>query len=186
MMKQVSLEICYRLINHGPTVIIGTRLGDRRNLMAAAWVMPISTNPPKIVSALGRSFSRELIEATRQFSISVPPASMIEQVYNLGTRSGRQRDKLAECSIEVVDGSIRPVPLVEGCIAWLECEVSTNEALEQDHNLFIARIVNAWADDSVFDDGHFTSEFERTGTLHHVAGGRFVYARTIEDKYMRR
>lgn len=182
----VPVDLSYRLINHGPTVIIGTSLEDRRNLMAAAWVMPISASPPKIVVALGPSYSRELIEASRRFSISVPPISMIELVYNLGTTSGRHRDKIADTSLEIIDGASASVPLVAGCFAWMECSVLINPNLEKEHNLFIAEIFGAWADDGVFYDGHFTQEFERTGTLHHVARGRFVYANTIEDRYLRR
>ena len=37
----VRLEHASRLINHGPTVLITSADGARRNVMAAAWSMPV-------------------------------------------------------------------------------------------------------------------------------------------------
>ncbi|MEQ1633168.1 MAG: flavin reductase, partial [Planctomycetota bacterium] len=35
----------HRLLNHGPTTMITTAHGGRRNVMAAAWVMPLDFTP---------------------------------------------------------------------------------------------------------------------------------------------
>jgi len=42
----VALKHASRLINHGPTVLITSRHEHQRNVMAAAWSMPVEFTPP--------------------------------------------------------------------------------------------------------------------------------------------
>ncbi len=46
--KQVALAHASRLINHGPTVLVTSAHGKARNVMAAAWSMPVEFTPPRI------------------------------------------------------------------------------------------------------------------------------------------
>ena len=39
-MRTVDLQHAYRLLNHGPTVLVGSAHAGRINVMAAAWAMP--------------------------------------------------------------------------------------------------------------------------------------------------
>jgi flavin reductase (DIM6/NTAB) family NADH-FMN oxidoreductase RutF len=41
MRADVELPKSYRLLNHGPTVLVSAAHGGRRNVMAAAWAMPL-------------------------------------------------------------------------------------------------------------------------------------------------
>ena len=50
----VDLAKAYRLINHGPTVLVSAAHGGRRNVMAAAWNMPLDFAPPKVAARLIR------------------------------------------------------------------------------------------------------------------------------------
>ncbi|REN20712.1 flavin reductase, partial [Mycobacterium tuberculosis] len=45
--QPVALTKAYRLLNHGPTVLVSASHGGRRNIMAAAWAMPLDFDPPK-------------------------------------------------------------------------------------------------------------------------------------------
>jgi hypothetical protein len=38
----VPLSTCYRLLNHGPTVMVSSAHGGKANVMSAAWSMPIT------------------------------------------------------------------------------------------------------------------------------------------------
>ena len=72
--QDVPLPQAYRLLNHGPTVLVSSAAGARRNVMAAAWCMPLDFDPPKIVVVIDKStFTRELISASGEFAINVPP-----------------------------------------------------------------------------------------------------------------
>ena len=67
----VALEHASRLINHGPTVLVTSAHGGRRNIMAAAWSMPVEFTPPRIAIVIDKhTFTRELIAASGAFVVS--------------------------------------------------------------------------------------------------------------------
>lgn len=51
MRVPVPLSHAYRLLNHGPTTLVTTAHEGRRNVMAAAWAMPLATAPASQVHA---------------------------------------------------------------------------------------------------------------------------------------
>ena len=55
--RSVPLEKAYRLLNHGPTVLVSAAHGGQRNIMAAAWAMPLDFEPPKVAVVLDKSTS---------------------------------------------------------------------------------------------------------------------------------
>ena len=65
--RPVELRHASRLLNHGPTVLITSRDEslDRRNVMAAAWSMPVEFEPPRIAivvdKKIGRASCRERV-----------------------------------------------------------------------------------------------------------------------------
>jgi hypothetical protein len=50
----VQLAHASRLINHGPTVLVTSAHGGRRNVMAAAWSMPVEFTPPRIAIVIDK------------------------------------------------------------------------------------------------------------------------------------
>jgi flavin reductase (DIM6/NTAB) family NADH-FMN oxidoreductase RutF len=178
----VELPRCYRLLNHGPTTLITTANEGRANVMAAAWVMPLDFTPPKVAVVFAQdTYTRFLVDATGEFAINVPPRALAELTQAVGSVGGREVDKIARYSIATFSASMISVPLVEKCVAWLECRVISEPAIQQSYDLFVAEVVAAWADDRVFSNGkwHFPDEAHRT--LHHVSGGSFfVTGNSIE------
>nr|WP_250048327.1 flavin reductase family protein [Actinobacillus pleuropneumoniae] len=67
------------------------------------------------------------------------------------------------------------IPLVKGCAGWILCELIRNPENQQDHDLFIGKVLAAYADDRVFKDNHwiFDQATNDLRTLHYVAGGQF-------------
>ncbi|MBH9665330.1 flavin reductase, partial [Burkholderia multivorans] len=47
--EPVELSRAYLLLNHGPTVLVTSAHGAERNVMAAAWAMPLDFSPPKML-----------------------------------------------------------------------------------------------------------------------------------------
>lgn len=177
MRISVDLSKAYRLLNHGPTVLVSAQHEGHRNLMAAAWVMPLDFDPPKVCVVLDKStYTRELLMATNRFAISVPCKAQVRLVHALGTHSGRDIDKPAEYDVHWLDEPAAQSPLVGGCVAWLDCERLPEPGIEQGHDLFVARVTGAWADRRVFDGGRwqFAQADDSLRTLHHVAGGHFL------------
>lgn len=172
----IALAHSYRLLNHGPTVLISVAALGRRNVMAAAWCMPLDFDPPKVAVVIDKStFTRELILAAGEFAISVPTRAMLPRVAAAGSDSGRDGDKFTALGIDTFAAQQISAPLIEGCVAWLECRVLPEAHNEARYDLFIGEVVAASADSRVFSDGrwHFGPDDDALRTLHHVAGGAF-------------
>jgi len=181
MISPVELSKAYRLLNHGPTVLVSSAHGEKRNVMAAAWNMPLDFEPPKIAIVIDKNtFTRELLEASGSFAINVPCHAQAEMVVKVGSSAGRELlgkdedNKFSAFNLPTFAASKIDAPLLEGCVAWLECKVISELHIQVAYDLFVAEVVAAWADDRVFSDGrwHFDGHDELR-TIHHIAGGVF-------------
>ena len=64
-MQAVELKHAYRLLNHGPTVLVGSCHAGRANVMAASWALPPHFDTPKLAVATGQvTLARQLIESS--------------------------------------------------------------------------------------------------------------------------
>jgi len=170
----VELTKSYLLLNHGPVTLVSSADGRRRNVMAASWAIPLDFDPPKVAVVIdSRSFTRELIEASGEFVLSIPTRAMAGQVLAVGSASGRDGDKFARLGIATRPASRVGAPLIEGCVGWLECKVLPEAGPQQRYDLFLAEVVAAWADPRVFNNGRWTFADERDRTIHYIAGGNF-------------
>jgi len=173
--QAVELPKAYRLLNHGPTVLVSAAHQGRRNTMAAAWNMPLDFDPPKVAVVLDKStYTRELVEASGAFVLAVPVRAQAALVSAIGGVSGRAVDKEAQLGLAYLDADAARPPRVAGCVAWLVCRLLPEPAMQQRHDLFLGEVVEAWADPRVYSAGrwHFDGHDELR-TLHHVAGGAY-------------
>ncbi len=177
-MQAVELPHAYRLINHGPTVLVGSAHAGRVNVMAAAWAMPLDFDTPKVAVVVDKAtLTRQLIDASGVLSLNVPCVAQAALTRAVGGESGLEHpDKLARCGVEWSTGALTSAPLVQGCIAQMECRVLPATAyVAGPHDLILAEVLAAWADPQVFANGRW--QFERAApalrSLHHVAGGHF-------------
>ena len=178
MRTDVPLDRAYRLLNHGPTVLVSASHGGRVNVMAAAWAMPLDFNPPKVAVVIDKStFTRGLIEGSGRFALNLPCRAQADLTYRLGSTSGHQVDKRADPGLPIIEGRTG-LPLVDGCVGWLECTLLPEPALQDRYDLFLGQVVAAQADSRVFRDGRwfFDEAPQALRTLHHVAGGAFLSA----------
>lgn len=175
MRVPVELSKASRLLNHGPTVLVASAHGGRRDVMAAAWNMPLDFSPPKVAVVIDKStYTRELIEASGEFVLAVPCAAQVDLVSGVGQHSGRDMDKFAHYGIATAAASQVQAPLVEGCLAWLECRIYPEPHNQQTYDLFLAEVVAAWAEDWAFKDGHWQDLPPEHRALHHLGGGNFL------------
>lgn len=173
----VLLEKAYRLINHGPTVLVSARHGGVDNVMTAAWACALDYSPPKLTVVLDKSGqTRELVEKSGRFVIQVPTAAQLTLTHELGTHSlASEPDKLARSGAQLFEIDDYDQPFVTGCSAWLACKLIPEPHNQQKYDLFIGEIVGAWSDTRVFKNGHW--QFENADpalrSLHYIAGGHF-------------
>lgn len=174
MRVPVPLAHAHRLLNHGPTTLVSTAHGATRNVMAAAWVMPLDFEPPKFAAVVAAdTFTRELLLASGECVLHAPTSRQLELTMAVGGRSGRDGDKFTALGITTAQGTHVRAPLLDGCAAWLECRRLPEPDVEARHDLFVLECVAAWADDALWQKGewHFSADGPRT--IHHCKGGLF-------------
>ena len=175
MRVSVPLRRAYKLINHGPTTLITSAAGDRRNVMSAAWVMALDFDPAKLVAVIAAgTLTRTLVATSGEFVVNVPTAKMLDIVYAAGQVSGNDEDKFATLALRTSEASIVGAPLLDDCAAWLECRVVPEPHMEERYDLFVADVVAAWADDASFVDGVWRFPRDEDRTLHHLSSGVFL------------
>jgi len=173
----VPLDKAYRLINHGPAILVSARHAGVDDVMAASWACALDFAPPKLTVVLDKATrTRALVEAAGRFVIQVPTAAQLQLTHAVGTHSlFDMPDKLARAGVSLFERDGRDQPLVAGCSAWLECRLIPEPHNQATYDLFIGEVVAAWADARVFRDGHwhFESADPSLRSLHYIAGGQF-------------
>ena len=176
--EPVAPEHASRLLNHGPTVLVTTAFAGQRNLMAAAWSMPVEFTPPRIAIVIDKStLTKELINASGQFAIVIPSAEFATQTYAAGSISRRDGDKFDRLQLHVQQGPVLGLPVLEdGCIAWMECRLIPESHTEQAYDTCFAEVISAAADPRAFSNGHWHMDVSdpATHTIHHLGGGLFM------------
>lgn len=147
MMREVKRF--YLLLHPRPAYVIGSgRWGEAVNFMAASWVTPIAEEPPLVgVSVDVESYTFELVEKYREFTVNVLPMSLVDKIYYVGSRSGREVDKTGV--IEAVRGERVSAPVAKEAIGVLECRV-VDEVRAEDVKFFVGEVVSARADEKFF------------------------------------
>ncbi len=173
--KPVEIEKFYRLVNHGPTALISAKADGIENVMSASWVCALDFAPKaKMMIVLDKiAYTRELVEKSGYFAVQIPVATQAELVLDLGESLKDVPTKLDNIPLFYQEGF--DLPLVEGCAAWIICKLISEPHNHEEHDLFIGEVVGAWADDRIFEDGHwkFDEASDDLKTLHYIAGGQF-------------
>lgn len=176
--QPVALDKAYRLMNHGPTVLVSASHAGVANVMAAAWAGVLDFTPPKLTVVLDKATAtRALIEASGQFALQLPTRAMAALTTGVGTDSAHTvPDKLHKHGVQLFSVPGSGVPLVQGCVGWLLCRLISEPHNQQTYDLFIGEVTAAWADDRVFSQGrwHFEQADNALRTIHHVAGGSYL------------
>ena len=180
MREDVELSKANRLVNHGPTVLVSSAHRGRRNVMAAAWSMPVEFTPPRIAVVIDKStFTRELVLASGAFALNLPCRALADLAYTVGSVSGKDADaadKFSRYAIESFTGPVVGLPLVAGCVGWLECRLIPEPHAQEAYDTFFGEVVSAQADGRVFANGRWSFRADNTElhTLHHLGAGLFA------------
>jgi flavin reductase (DIM6/NTAB) family NADH-FMN oxidoreductase RutF len=180
MKISVELKRAYLLLNHGPTVLVSAAHGGHENVMAAAWNTALDFVPPKVCVVLDKSsYTRELIEASGEFTLSVPTQNLAKLTTRVGMQSGRGIRKIEEMGAPTLPAEKIAAPLIAGAAGWLECKRLPEPEMESKYDLFFGEVVAAWADSRIFVDNRWCFDDEKhpgMRTLHHIAAGTYFLA----------
>jgi len=175
--RNVDVEIAHRLLGGGPVALIATRYRRKINVMAAAWLMPISMNPPMVAIAVDKAcLTHDFIERSGEFTINIPGVALMDRVRDAGTISGHEvDDKFEEVGLTPVAGEALDAPLVDGCLGHLECAVIEAYDAGEEHTVFFAEVVAAQAEEEAFEETWLVPEEEEEAKpLHHLGGHTYA------------
>ena len=156
-----------RLLEPGPVVLVTAQFRSQPNVMTAAWVIPLSLDPPRVGVAIHPSrFTHELVTRGELFVLNVPTLDLLDAVHRCGIVSGREFDKFLQAGLHPVDALAVDVPVIEQCAAHIECGLVERLTLG-DHDLFVGEVLAVSADDELFTDRWQISD--DSPLIHHVA-----------------
>jgi flavin reductase (DIM6/NTAB) family NADH-FMN oxidoreductase RutF len=148
---------------------VGVTDGQQRDAFTAAWIMQVSFNPLMLaVSINPGNASYELLHATGGFTVNVLKQGQLELARRLGTRSGREEDKLA--GIRSRPGRLGS-PILEDALAYFECELM-GRTRAGDHELVLGKVV----DGKVLDRSAMPLTYAETDDMD---GSSSLYPRTL-------
>ena len=173
-LQRIPLAHAYRLLNHGPLVLLSTTDGSSPDVSTVAWSKPCRKNPPRFQLTVGTSHrTYKNLARTGVVGINIPTADLVELVLYCGRTSGNHVDKIAARSIELRPGEeLTGLPLIASCAAWLECRVLP-ECLEAGTSDLTVEAVAATCRVGVLSP-EYSWNVEAFPTLHHLGGTRFM------------
>lgn len=125
------------------TLIMSVGPKGRVNGMPAAWVTPVSRNPPLLCVAISpKRYTYELIATAKDFTVNVMSVDFIKEVDYMGSVSGRDVDKFAKVKLTLRESKTVKSPYVEEALACIECTLY-QEYEAGDHMLILGKVNRA-------------------------------------------
>ncbi|MBE6641533.1 MAG: flavin reductase family protein [Ruminococcaceae bacterium] len=162
-----------------PPVMVSCRLGDKDNIITAAWTGTINTRPPKTyVSIRPTRYSYNIIKKSGEFVINLTPASLVGAADYCGTYTGAKVDKFKECGLTKEEATEINAPMIAECPVSLECKVFDVIPLGS-HDMFLADIVAVNVAEELFD-GEGKIHMERADLVAFLHGAYYSIGEKLD------
>ncbi len=172
MFKEV--EPTYLPLHPRPAYLIVSGKGNEVNVMAASWVMPVSEEPLRIALALDReTYTFELIEKYREFTVNVVDAKLVDKVYLAGTISGRKvKNKISYLGLHTTPSLKIETPGIEEAVGIIEARV-WNSLDVGEVRLYIADVVSVRVKPEYYNE-KYGWDLRKIQILLHAVGRAFT------------
>lgn len=160
-MRAFRLDKAFTLLEPGPVVLLVTSDRGRHNLMTLSWTMVMDFTPRFAITTGAWNHSFRALRRTRECVIAVPTVDLLDTVVGIGTCSGADTDKFARFGLTAVPAREVAVPLVQECLANIECRVVEFIAR---HDIVVLEAVRA----------HHDPARREQRLLHAVGDGTFI------------
>jgi flavin reductase (DIM6/NTAB) family NADH-FMN oxidoreductase RutF len=160
-MRNLKLRRVFTLIEPGPVVLVTTFDGNKNNVMTISWTMVLDFTPVFAITTGAWNHSFAALQRTRECVIAVPTVDLLDRVVGIGTCSGADTDKFSKFKLTAVPGKVVKAPLIEECLANIECKVVD---LIDKHNIVVLEAVAA----------HVDPARKERRTVHAVGDGTFI------------
>lgn len=144
------------------------------NFLTVAWTGTICTNPAMCyISVRPERYSHALISETMEFTINLTTESMARATDWAGVRSGRDYDKWRETGLTPAKGVANRCPYIEESPLSIECRVTEIMRLGS-HDMFIARVVNVIAEESLIDPATGAFDLGKASLINYSHGAYYL------------
>jgi flavin reductase (DIM6/NTAB) family NADH-FMN oxidoreductase RutF len=92
-----------------------------------------------------------MIRLSEEFALNIPSRRLMNHVQYLGMVSGRDVQKIEVAKLSTFRAQRVDAPLLEGCLAYIECSVLEVLPLG-DHHLFVGKVLAAQAESEAFEE----------------------------------
>ena len=168
MRRNLTEHDARRLLVAGPVALLTTKWRGVADVMPVALSMPVSAEPPLIgVMVHPSRHSHDMIRFSEEFALNFPGPELLNHVAYFGSVSGRTVDKLDVTKLPTLTARKVEAPLLEGCVASIECGVEDAIRLG-DHTLFVGRVLAVAADHEAFNETWLLQNEARP--LHYLGG----------------
>jgi flavin reductase (DIM6/NTAB) family NADH-FMN oxidoreductase RutF len=140
-MRQLKLSKAFTLMESGPVVLVTTHDGKNNNIMTISWTMVLDFTPVFAITTGEWNYSFAALRKNRECVIAIPTVDMLDQVVGIGTCSGADTDKFAKFRLTPMQGKVVKAPLIEECLANIECKVVD---IVRKHNIVVLEGVAAY------------------------------------------
>jgi flavin reductase (DIM6/NTAB) family NADH-FMN oxidoreductase RutF len=178
----ISNEKAYHLLNTGALILVSSRskLNDY-NIAPIAWNSPVdygkTTKLLFVIDTAHKTY--ENIIETKELIVSIPHASQLKLIKELGNYSGRDINKFNQFGINTRNGKKVDCKAPENCIGYIECKLL--KVIEEDSvGIVICEALNTVVDHDAYT-GRLLSEKTEGKTIHHLGGNMFI---TFSDELL--
>jgi len=162
-----------RLLNPGPVAIVTTSWRGIPNAAPIAWTAPLSMAPPLVGCVIHpHRHTADMIRFSEEFAINIPGPDLLKQTAFLGSQSGLNSNKLESAGLHLFSGQRIDAPLIEGCLAWIECGLQDVIRIG-DHTLFVGKVVRVQALDEAYAQ-HWLLEDRKYSPLTYIGGTKYA------------
>jgi len=162
-----------RILNPGPVAIVTTAWRGMFNAAPIAWTTPLSIDPPLVGCVIHpHRHTADMIRFSDAFAINIPGPKLLKQTAFLGTQSGLNNNKLESAGLETFAPLMIDAPLIEGCLAWIECTLQ-DVIRTGDHTLFVGEPVKVQAEDEAYAERWLLPSRELS-PLSYLGGTRYA------------
>ena len=173
MRHSVDEREARRLLGGGPVVLVSTAWHGAQNVMPAAFVTPLSIDPPLIGIAVHPArHTHDMIRFSEEFALNIPTRQLLHHVQYLGSVSGAELGKLERTKLRTFRARRIDAPLLEGCVGWIECGVEDAYKIG-DHTLFVGKVAAASAEQDAFDGTWLLADPEER-PLHYLGANYYA------------
>jgi flavin reductase (DIM6/NTAB) family NADH-FMN oxidoreductase RutF len=142
-MQELELSKVFTLMESGPVILVTTHDGQKDNIMTISWTMVMDFTPVFAITTGAWNHSFAALRKNRECVIAIPTVDMLDTVVGIGTCSGTDTDKFAKFKLTAVPGKNVKAPLIQECLANIECKVID---IVKKHNIIVLEAVAAYID----------------------------------------